>query len=335
MPVSGFAATAARAPLLPFSFEPPALGENDVEIEVSHCGVCHSDVSLIDNDWGFSQYPMVPGHEVVGQVSKVGSAAARRFRIGAQVGVGWQSGCCGECEYCLRAEEHLCKGQRATCVHGFGGYAEVLRVNARFAVPLSDDADPQAVAPLLCGGITVYTPFIEFDVRPSMRVAVLGIGGLGHLALQFGRALGCEMTALSGSPDKEAEAREYGAHEFLATGSPDFAAAVSGRFDFILSTASAALDMNLWLGALKPRGTFCIVGVPSKPLSVQAFGLIQGQRRIVGSPIGSPSRISEMLDLAQRAGVAARTEHFAMSDVNAALDRVRANQARYRIVLAR
>lgn len=335
MPVSAWAALSARSPLQPFQFEPRPLRDNDVEVAVSHCGVCHSDVSLVDNDWGFSQYPMVPGHEVVGTVTRVGSAAARRFSIGQQVGVGWQSGSCGECEYCAAAEEHLCLSSQATCVHGFGGYAEILRVDSRFAIALPDGLDPAIAAPLLCGGITVYTPLRAFDVRPSMRIAVVGIGGLGHLALQFGRAWGCEVTAISSTPAKEAEARGYGAHDFIASAAPGALAANTNRFDFVLSTVSAGLDWQAYAALLKPKGTLCIVGVPDKPISLHAFGLIQGQRRIAGSPIGSPRLIRDMLEMAQRCDVRPQVECLPMDEVNQAFDKVRRNQARYRMVLVR
>lgn len=335
MPATGWAALAAKQPLQPFSFEPRALGENDLEIAVTHCGVCHSDVSLVDNDWGFSRYPMVPGHEVVGTVTAVGSAAARRFRLGQRVGVGWQCNSCGECEYCSAADEHLCLSSQATCVHGYGGYADVLRVNSRFAIALPDDIDPAVAAPLLCGGITVYTPFHAFDLRPSMKVAVVGIGGLGHLALQFARAWGCEVTAISSTAAKEAEARRYGAQGFIASAESGALAANANRFDFVLSTVSAGLDWQGYLGLLKPKGTLCIVGVPDKPIALHAFPLIQGQRRIAGSPIGSPRLIRDMLELATRAGVAAQIERLPMDQVNLALDKVRRNEARYRMVLER
>ena len=193
----GFRAYAAheqKGPLAPFVYEPGELGPNDVEIRVSHCGICHSDVHLVDGDWGASSYPMVPGHEIVGTVAAAGPAV-RQLAVGQRVGVGWQCGACLECEWCVSGQENLCAQEEATCVERPGGFAERIRVDGRFAFPIPDALRSEHAAPLLCGGVTVYAPLARF-ARPSLRVGVIGIGGLGHLALQFARAMGCEVTAL-------------------------------------------------------------------------------------------------------------------------------------------
>ena len=214
--IHGLAAHAAGAQLLPYKYDAGELAENEVEIKISHCGICHSDVHLINNDWGMSKYPFIPGHEIVGTVTAVGGAVRDR-QIGERVGVGWQADSCGVCEYCRQGDEHLCAQSQPTCVGRNGGYADAIRVNSRFAIPVPEQLESENVAPLLCAGITVYTPLRNHGVRPSSRVGVIGIGGLGHLGLQFARAFGAEVTAFSTSKDKEEEAQSLGAHHFVNT----------------------------------------------------------------------------------------------------------------------
>ncbi len=209
MTISSWAATAADAPLQPFSYEPRELGPFDLEIAISHCGICHSDIHMLDNDWGMSTYPLVPGHEIIGTVRQAGSAVTK-FTAGRRVGVGWQRSSCMECEWCVGGMETCCAGQQATCVGHHGGFAEAIRTDSRFAFAIPEDLPSAAAAPLLCGGVTVYTPLRD-AVRPSSRVGVIGIGGLGHMAIRFARAFGCEVTAFSTSPAKEEEARRLGA----------------------------------------------------------------------------------------------------------------------------
>ena len=331
--IHGLAAHAAGAHLLPYKYDPGELQADEVEIKISHCGVCHSDIHLIDNDFGFSKYPFIPGHEIVGTVVAVGSRVLDRTP-GERVGVGWQSDSCGICEWCRQGDEHLCAKAQPTCVGRNGGYADRIRVNSRFAIPVPEVLESENVAPLLCAGITVYSPLRNHGVRPSSRVGVIGIGGLGHLGIQFAKAFGAEVTAFSTSKDKEAEARELGAHHFLNTRDTGALKKVAGSFDFLLSTVSADQDWQGYINALRPKGILCVVGIAPSPLQIQAFSLIGGQRAVSGSPSGSPRDLHEMLDIAARHGVKAITERFAMSKANDAVARVKKNQVRYRAVLA-
>ncbi len=329
----GLAAHAAGAHLLPYKYDPGDLREDEVEVRISHCGVCHSDVHLIDNDWGFSKYPFIPGHEIVGAVSAVG-AAVRDRKVGDRVGIGWQANSCGYCEWCRQGQEHLCAQSQPTCVGRNGGYADSIRVNWKFAICVPEKLESENVAPLLCGGITVYNPLRNLGVRPSSRVGVIGVGGLGHLALQFAHAFGAEVTAFSTSKDKEAEAHKLGAHQFINTRDTGALKKVAGSFDLLLSTVNADLDWQGYLGALRPKGSFCFVGVPPSPVTLQVFPLVGGQRSVCGSPTGSPADIAEMLQVAARHDVKAITERFAMDKANEAVAKVKKNQVRYRAVLA-
>ena len=332
MPIHAHAAREKKAALKPFEYEPPPLGPHDVEIRITHCGICHSDVHLVDGDWGMGSYPMVPGHEIVGSVAAAGPEV-RGLVPGDRVGVGWQRGACLACEACLSGNENLCAGNEATCVNHFGGFADRIRVDGRFAFQIPAALASGVAAPLLCGGATVYAPLRRW-VRSAMSVGVVGIGGLGHLALQFARAMGCEVTALSTSPDKEQEAHGFGAQRFLVTRDKDALRAAAGSLDFILSTAFVSQDWPSLLATLKPNGVLCVVGIPAEPISVPAFALVSGQKSIAGSAIGGRPAIREMLDFAARHGVAAKTEQRPMADADAGLAHVRAGKARYRVVLA-
>jgi uncharacterized zinc-type alcohol dehydrogenase-like protein len=331
--IQGLAAHAAGAELLPFRYDPGELGVQEVEFGITHCGICHSDLHLISNDWGISQYPFIPGHEIIGTVTAVGSQV-RSLRVGQRVGLGWQSNSCGDCEWCSRGLENLCLSQEATCVHRHGGYANSVRANSRFVARIPDTLPSENAAPLLCGGITVYSPMREHGVNPSSRVGIVGIGGLGHLAIQFAKVFGAEIVAFSTSTAKEEEARSLGAHHFVNSRESKAMKDVAGSLDFILNTANADQDWNVYIQALRPNGTLCFVGVPPSPVSVQAFPLISGIRAISGSPIGSPQRIREMLDVAGRHGVQATIEPFAMARANEAIDKVKKNKVRYRAVLS-
>ena len=330
--IKGFAAHAAGAELLPYKYTVGALEATDIQIEITHCGVCHSDIHLIDNDWGVSQYPFIPGHEIIGTVSAIGSSV-RALRVGQRVGVGWQSNSCGVCEWCLKGRENLCAKMEATCVHRNGGYADSVRVNERFAILIPDALTSENAAPLLCGGITVYTPIRMAGVNPSSRVGVIGIGGLGHLALQFAKVFGAEVTAFSTSPNKEEEARVLGAHNFVNTQDSNALKNLAGSFDLLLSTINANLDWAPYIDALRPDGKLWFVGVPPAPIAVNALSLISSNKSIHGSPIGSPSQLREMIDVAARHGVKAITELFPMSKANEAVTRVKVNKVRYRAVL--
>jgi uncharacterized zinc-type alcohol dehydrogenase-like protein len=230
--------------------------------------------------------------------------------------------------------ENLCAFAEATCVRRHGGYADRVRANARFVIPIPEGLDSEQAAPLLCGGITVYNPLRNHHVNPTSRVGIIGIGGLGHLAIQFARVFGAEVTAFSTSSTKEPEARSLGAHRFVNTRETRALKEVSGSFDFILTTVNADQDWAIYIQALRPTGTLCFVGVPPSAVAVPAFPLISGIRTITGSPIGSPSLLREMLDVAARHGVKAQTERFPMSKANEAIEKVKKNKVRYRAVLA-
>jgi uncharacterized zinc-type alcohol dehydrogenase-like protein len=331
--IQGFAVHAAGAELVPFRYDPGELGPHEVEIAVSHCGICHSDLHLISNDWGISQFPFIPGHEIIGMVTAMGDEV-RGLEEGLRVGLGWQSNSCGLCEWCTRGMENLCPESEGTCVRRHGGYADRVRADARFVIPIPDELDSEHAAPLLCGGITVYSPMRAHGINPSSRVGVVGIGGLGHLAIQFARVFGAEVTAFSTSAAKEDEARKLGAHRFVNTRESKLIKEVAGTQDFIVSTVNADLEWAGFMQALRPTGTLCFVGVPPSPVAVQAFPMISGVRSITGSPIGSPHRLREMMDVAARHGVKAQTERFAMAKANEAIEKVKRNKVRYRAVLA-
>jgi uncharacterized zinc-type alcohol dehydrogenase-like protein len=332
MSFHAYAAHSKRSALKPFVYEPPPVGPHDVEIRISHCGICHSDVHLVDGDWGMGSYPMVPGHEIVGTVAAVGPEV-QHLEIGARVGVGWQRGACLACDSCIAGDENLCARNLATCVGNHGGFADRVRLDGRFAFPIPEGLDSENAAPLLCGGATVYSPLRRW-VRSSMRVGVVGIGGLGHLGLQFAAAMGCEVTAISSTPDKEAEARGFGAHHFLATREPEALGSAASSLDFILSTVYATPDWEGLLRALRPNGVLCLVGATSEPLAVEAFTLLGGQKTVTGSAIGGRPAIREMLAFAARHGVAAKTQVRPLAEADAALGDVRKGRARYRVVLA-
>jgi uncharacterized zinc-type alcohol dehydrogenase-like protein len=332
MKINCYAALNAKQPLQKFTYDAKPLGPNDVEVKITHCGICHSDIHLIDNDWQTSIYPLVPGHEIVGMVGELGSAV-KHLQKGQRIGIGWEANSCGHCEWCARGDENLCSTQQATCVGNYGGYADAIRLNSRFVFPIPDALSSESVAPLLCGGATVYSPLQQYITNPSMRVGVIGIGGLGHLALQFAHAFGCEVTAFSSTTAKAEEAKQFGADHFVASADKNALSKVSNSFDFILSTVAADLDWTAYVNALRPRGKLCFVGALAAPINISAFSLIRGRKTICGSNIGSCPEINEMLQFAARHSIAAKTESMPMHDVNTALDKVRANKARYRMVL--
>jgi uncharacterized zinc-type alcohol dehydrogenase-like protein len=332
MAIDCWAAMAAKESLRPFQYEPKELAAGEVEISITHCGICHSDVHLIDNDWGISPYPLVPGHEIIGSVSALGTNVTT-FKIGQRVGVGWQRGACLECDYCVRGEENVCLRAVPTCVGGYGGFATRIRVDRHFVFPIPDALDSAPAAPLLCGGVTVFTPLRVFGVTPVMRVGVIGIGGLGHLALQFAKAFGCEVTAFSSTPAKEPEARQFGAHHFVASSDAQAMAKAANSLDFLFATTSVGMDWNALLSLLRPKGKLCVLSGAPVPITVSPFLLVLGQRTICGSPVGGRASMTEMLDFAARHGIQAKVEVLPLAQANAAIARVASNQARYRMVL--
>lgn len=329
---NAYAATTAKGPLEPFSYDPGALGPEEVEIKVTHCGICHSDLSMLDNDWGMSNFPFVPGHEVTGTISALGDQA-KGLKIGQKVGLGWSSHSCLSCHECLSGDQHLCSTVQGTILGRHGGFADRVRAQWTWVRPLPEGLDMAKTGPLLCGGVTVFAPLLINDVPSTARVGVIGIGGLGHMALQFASKWGCEVHAFTTSDSKEEEARKLGAHFVHNTKKPDAFAKLAGSLDMIISTVNVPLDVPALLGALRPKGHLHNVGAVLEPLQVPAFGLILGQKSVGGSPTGSPVVIDEMLEFSARHSIAPITETFPMSKVNDALEHLRSGKARYRIVL--
>lgn len=330
--IQAYAARSAGEPLELFEYDPGTLHEEEVEIQVEYCGICHSDLSMLNNDWGISQYPFVPGHEVVGVVAAVGDRVTT-VKVGQRVGLGWFSHSCMHCEWCMTGNHNLCQTAEQTIVGRHGGFADRVRAHEEWVIPLPEGLDPSKAGPLFCGGITVFNPIVQFDIKPTDRVGVLGIGGLGHMALRFLRAWGCEVTAFSTNPDKEAEARELGANYFINSRDANALAGIAGSLDMILSTANADLDWGLYINALRPKGRLHFVGVVPSAIQAYVFPLIAGQKTLSGTPLGSPATTARMLEFAARHGIEPVTETFAFSQVNEALAHLKAGKARYRIVL--
>jgi alcohol/geraniol dehydrogenase (NADP+) len=331
--IKAWSASAAHSPLELKEFPFPALGAEEVALEVAFCGVCHSDLHLIDDDWKISSFPLVPGHEIMGKVIAAGPKAD--FKTGQWVGVGWQSSSCGRCEDCRAGRENLCDSPGATCVGHLGGYADFHVTHSRFCFPLPESLAKPEVAPLLCGGITVYSPIKEILQGSGRSVAVVGMGGLGHLAVKFASALGHEVSVFSSSLGKKAEALAMGASHFLASGSREEIESAGRRHDLVLVTANADLPYSSYLETLRSDGTLCFVGIPPSPLNLSVGQLLGKRLRVTASPIGSPSRIREMLELALEKGLGAQTEIFPLEKVNEVLPMVKENRVRYRAVLAR
>ena len=330
--VHAFAATKAGARLEPYEYEIPETPAHDeVEIDVRHSGICHSDLSVLEDEWGISEYPLIPGHEVVGEITSVGEHVSH-LHVGQLAGIGWFSRSCLTCDQCMRGNHNLCPSAEGIMMGRPGGFADKVRVQSHWVSPLPPGVDMQEAGPLFCGGITVFNPIIQNDIRATDRVGVVGIGGLGHLALRFLNAWGCEVTAFSTSPDKESEARGFGAHHFVATRDDSALEKLAGAFDMILVTVNAALNWNLYINALAPKGKLHMVGA-AEQVTAEVFPMLVGQRSFGASPLGSPATIREMLRFAQRHGISPQTEHFPLADVNEAMAHLKSGKARYRIVL--
>jgi alcohol/geraniol dehydrogenase (NADP+) len=331
--INAYAVREAGGQFEPFSYEVGELQPNEVEIDVLHCGICHSDLSMIDNEWGISQYPLVAGHEIIGKVAATGSNV-QNLEEGMTVGLGWHSGYCGHCHSCKTGDQNLCQAAQGTIVAHHGGFADKVRAEAVSVIEIPEGIDLASAGPLLCGGITVFNPLVQFDVKSTDKVAVIGIGGLGHIALQFLNAWGCEVTAFTSSEAKRQEAIGLGAHRTLNSRDESEIEAAASSFDFIISTVNVKLDWNLYVNTLKPRGRLHFVGATLEPLDLGVFPLIMGQRSISGSPVGSPATIESMLAFAQLHQVKPQVELYPMSKVNEAFDHLRSGKAKYRIVLS-
>jgi len=307
------------------------LGVEDVEVAVEHCGLCHSDLSVLNNEWGLSQYPAVLGHEVIGRVTAAGSNA-KGLKVGQRVGVGWNSGSCMHCHQCMSGQHHLCPQVQFTIVGHRGGFASHIRSHWAWAIPLPDKLNFAEAGPLLCGGITVFAPLAMY-ASPTSRIGIIGIGGLGHMAVKFAAACGCDVTAFTSSESKFDEAKGFGANHVVSSKDAVAMRKLAGSFDLLISTVNVPLDWDAIIAALAPNGRLHVVGAVVDPIPVGAFSLILGQRSVSGSPTGSPVAIETMLDFASRHNVLPQTEHFPMSDINAAFARLESGKARYRIVL--
>ncbi|MFY8273850.1 NADPH-dependent aldehyde reductase Ahr [Pseudoalteromonas sp. SSDWG2] len=329
-----FKAYAAHSPggeLVPFEYDPGELDAHDVEIDITSCGVCHSDLSMWKNEWGMSQYPFVGGHEVSGIVSAVGSHVTN-IQVGDKVGLGWHKGYCNTCGECLGGDHNLCASQKPTIVGNHGGFANKVRAQETAVIKIPDALDIHVAGPLLCGGITVFNPLVQFDIKPTSRVAVIGIGGLGHLALQFAKAWGCEVTAFT-SASKMEEAKSLGAHHSVNSRDPDAFSALAGQFDLVIVTVNVAMDWGAVIATLKAKGRIHFVGAVAAPIELTAFSLIAQQITVSGSPVGSPATLATMMEFAARHNIKPVTEHYKMSQINEAFAHLESGKARYRIVL--
>jgi uncharacterized zinc-type alcohol dehydrogenase-like protein len=322
---------AAKQPMVLETVDLGPLGAEDVEVAVEHCGLCHSDLSVFNNDWGNSQYPAILGHEVVGRVTAVGPHAKGR-QVGQRVGVGWFSASDMHCRQCMSGNHHLCPQVQATIIGHRGGFASHIRVHWAWAFPLPEKLNFAEAGPLLCGGVTVFAPLTRF-ARPTDRVGIIGIGGLGHMAVKFAAAYGCDVTAFTASESNFEEAKGFGAHHVVSTKNPAAIKRLGGTFDLLISTVNVKLDWDALIGTLAPNGKLHVVGAVLEPIPVTAFSLILQQRSVSGSPTGSPVAIETMLDFASRHNVAPQTEHFPMSKINEAFARLASGKAHYRIVL--
>ncbi len=332
MKTNGYAAIEPGGQLKEFTYDLGPIGDHQVDVKVETCGICYSDVSMIDNHWGMTTYPFVPGHEIIGTIEAVGSHV-KHLHIGQRVGVGWESGSCGTCESCMTGHQNLCASSIPTVLGPYGGFSERVRANAGFAIPIPETLDPAAAGPLLCGGITVFSPMLENNVRPVHRVGVIGIGGLGHMALKFLRAWGCEVTAFSHSPEKETEAKQFGAHNFVNSSDPTALTKYSNSFDYIISTVNKLQDLTPFLVALRPKGKLVLIGVVVEPLQFGMFPMLFGEKIITSGAVGSPAAIATMLDFAARHNILPLTQTFKFSQVNEAIKKLREGKIRYRAVL--
>lgn len=330
--IQSWAALAKSEPLHSYRFEPGPLSAEEVEIAVEYCGLCHSDISIIENDWGLSTYPVIPGHEVIGRIVAMGDQV-RGHGVGDLVGLGWNADSCMHCHQCQSGNHNVCAEAVPTIVGHAGGFADRVRCDWRWAIAIPESLDPAKAGPLLCGGMAVYGPFAAYGVRPTDRVGVVGIGGLGHLGLQLANAWGCEVTAFTSSAGKADEARTFGAHHVVPTRDAASLAAIAGTLDLLLITVNVPLDWTAMLNTLKPDGRLHVVGGITSPMEIDAMNLIFGRKSVSGSPTASPAEMATMLAFAARHEIAPMVEEYPMSDVNAAVTRLREGKARYRIVL--
>ena len=340
MRVPAYAAPAEGAALQPTEIERRAVGAKDVLIQVQFAGICHSDIHTVRGDWGPKAYPLVPGHEIVGVVAEVGPEVTRHA-VGDRVGVGGFVGSCGECAACLRGDEQFCRVAPVETYAGVdrdgtvtqGGYSTHVVVDEHFVLQVPDGLDPAGAAPLLCAGITTYSPLRRWGAGPGTQVAVVGLGGLGHMAVQLAHAMGAEVTVLSQSLKKQEDALRLGADHYRATSDPETFQELAESFDLVLNTVSAPIDVDSYLGLLKVDGAMVNVGAPAEPLAVNVFSLTTGRRSFAGSQIGGIPETQEMLDFCAEHGLVSEVEVIRAEQVNEAYERVLASDVRYRFVI--
>jgi alcohol dehydrogenase (NADP+) len=340
MRVNAYAAPAAGQPLAPTTIERRAVGPNDVLIEIEFAGICHSDIHTVNGDWGPQPFPVVPGHEIVGVVAEVG-AEVSGHRVGDRVGVGCMVNSCGECANCRNGDEQYCLDGMVPTYAGTdrdgtttqGGYSTHVVVDAGYLLRVPAGIDPAAAAPLLCAGITTYSPLRRWGAGPGKRVAVVGLGGLGHMAVKIAHAMGAEVTVLSQSLKKQEDGLRLGADSYFATSDPDTFQQLAGRFDLIVNTVSASIDVDAYLSLLAVDGALVNVGAPAEPLSLHVMSLIGGRRTYAGSMIGGIAETQEMLDFCAQHGIGAENEVISADYVNEAYERVLASDVRYRFVI--
>ncbi len=340
MPTKAYAAQNASSPLGPFTIERRAPGARDVEIAIEFCGVCHSDLHQAKNEWHNTVYPCVPGHEIVGRVTNVG-ADVKRVRAGDRVGVGCLVDSCRECGACKSGMQQFCwKGARFTYNSTepgggvtYGGYSQSIVVTEDFVLRIPEKLDPAGAAPLLCAGITTYSPLRHWKVAKGQKVGIVGLGGLGHMGLKLAHAMGAEVVLFTTSPKKAEDAKRLGAHEVVSSKDEGAVAKHMGTFHFILDTVSAQHDINTYLSLLRQDGTLCLVGAPENPLPVSAFSVIGGRKSLAGSLIGGIEETQEMLDFCAEHGIVADIEKIRMNQINEAYERMLRSDVRYRFVV--
>ncbi|MDZ8110513.1 MAG: NAD(P)-dependent alcohol dehydrogenase [Nostoc sp. DedQUE12a] len=333
MQIQAVAAYNQGAALEPYTFELKQPKANECLIKVLACGLCHSDIHMLNNDWGWSHYPLVPGHEVVGEVVEIGSQV-KHLRIGDRVGVGWQRSACLQCQDCLKGHENLCDQGEALIVNGYGGFADHLLVDARFAFRIPSGIETHAACPLLCAGITVYSALRHAGMRSGQEIGIIGIGGLGHLAIQFASRLGNRVTVFTTSDDKAEFATKLGAHDVIITSPEDTLPVPVRKLDILLSTTSQSLNWAAYLNYLNSDGFLSIVGVCPAPLSIPLLPLIIKRRRVMASIVGSRSEMIEMLSIAERFEIKPIVEIFPMRQIGEAIEKIRQNKIRFRAVLS-
>jgi len=337
----GYAASAAKAPLAPFTFERREPGEHDVVIDIRYCGICHSDIHQARDEWGGATFPMVPGHEIAGVVSAVGPKVTK-YKVGDKVGVGCFVDSCRKCDECKAGLEQYCSVLTSWTYNGieqdgktptYGGYSERIVVDENYALRLPENLPLDASAPLLCAGITLYSPLKHWGAGPGKKVAIVGLGGLGHMGVKIAHAMGAEVTVLSQSLKKQADGKRLGADHYYATSDPETFRKLKRQFDLIINTVSAEMDYNQYLELLKVDGTMVLVGIPEKPHEIQSFSLILGRRSLAGSAIGGIAETQEMLDFCGKHNIVSDIEMVPIQKVNEAYERVIRSDVRYRFVI--